>query len=129
VSSITWIVAWPPLDGFYEERLKLVEAHDCAGFHGYHVAEHHVTTLGVVPSPGVWLASVAQRTKRLRFGPLVYLLPLYHPIKLLEEICMLDQISGARLLLGSDLASRRSNCATTVWTPNRRRLCTPKRWR
>jgi alkanesulfonate monooxygenase SsuD/methylene tetrahydromethanopterin reductase-like flavin-dependent oxidoreductase (luciferase family) len=89
-----------PLDRFYEERLKLVEAYDRAGFYGYHVAEHHATPLGVAPSPGVWLAAVAQRTRQLRFGPLVYLLPLYHPIKLLEEICMLDQMSGGRLLLG-----------------------------
>ncbi len=89
-----------PLDQFFEERLKLVEAYDRAGFYGYHVAEHHATPLGVAPSPGVWMAAVAQRTKRLRFGPLVYLLPLYHPIKLLEEICMLDQLSGGRLLLG-----------------------------
>ena len=89
-----------PLDQFFEERLKLIEAYDKAGFYGYHVAEHHATPLGVAPSPGVWLAAIAQRTKRLRFGPLVYLLPLYHPIKLLEEICMLDQISGGRLLLG-----------------------------
>ncbi len=89
-----------PLDRFYEERLKLVEAYDQAGFYGYHVAEHHATPLGVAPAPGVWLAAVAQRTKRLRFGPLVYLLPLYHPIKLLEEICMLDQISGGRMMLG-----------------------------
>lgn len=89
-----------PLGRFYEERLKLVEAYDRAGFYGYHVAEHHATPLGVAPSPGVWLAAIAQRTARLRFGPLVYLLPLYHPIKLLEEICMLDQMSGGRLLLG-----------------------------
>ena len=89
-----------PLDRFFEERLKLVEAYDAAGFYGYHVAEHHATPLGVAPSPGVWLAAIAQRTRRLRFGPLVYLLPLYHPIKLLEEICMLDQLSGGRLLLG-----------------------------
>jgi alkanesulfonate monooxygenase SsuD/methylene tetrahydromethanopterin reductase-like flavin-dependent oxidoreductase (luciferase family) len=89
-----------PLDEFYEERLKLVEAYDRAGVHGYHVAEHHATPLGVAPCPGVWLAAVAQRTRRLRFGPLVYLLPLYHPIKLLEEICMLDQISRGRFLLG-----------------------------
>jgi alkanesulfonate monooxygenase SsuD/methylene tetrahydromethanopterin reductase-like flavin-dependent oxidoreductase (luciferase family) len=88
------------LDRFYEQRLTLVDAYDRAGFHGYHVAEHHATPLGVAPAPGVWLAAVAQRTKRLRFGPLVYLLPLYHPIKLLEEICMLDQISGGRMLLG-----------------------------
>lgn len=89
-----------PLDRFFEERLRLTEAYDQAGFYGYHVAEHHATPLGVAPSPGVWLAAIAQRTKRLRFGPLVYLLPLYHPLKLLEEICMLDQISGGRLLLG-----------------------------
>ena len=89
-----------PLDRFYQERLRLVEAYDRAGFYGYHVAEHHATPLGMAPSPGVWLAAVAQRTQHLRFGPLVYLLPLYHPIKLLEEICMLDQLSGGRLLLG-----------------------------
>lgn len=89
-----------PLDLFFEERLKLVEAYDTAGFHAYHVAEHHATPLGVAPSPGVWMAAVAQRTRRLRFGPLVYLLPLYHPIKLLEEICMLDQMSGGRFQLG-----------------------------
>jgi alkanesulfonate monooxygenase SsuD/methylene tetrahydromethanopterin reductase-like flavin-dependent oxidoreductase (luciferase family) len=89
-----------PLNQFYEERLKLVEAYDRAGFYGYHVAEHHATPLGVAPSPGVWLAAIAQRTRNLRFGPLVYLLPLYHPIKLLEEICMLDHMSGGRLLLG-----------------------------
>lgn len=89
-----------PLDRFYEERLKLVEAYDAAGFYGYHVAEHHSTPLGVAPAPGIWLAAIAQRTKQLRFGPLVYLLPLYHPIKLLEEICMLDQMSGGRMMLG-----------------------------
>ncbi|HEX3399355.1 MAG TPA: LLM class flavin-dependent oxidoreductase [Acetobacteraceae bacterium] len=88
------------LDRFYADRLRLVEEYDRAGFYGYHVAEHHATPLGVAPSPGVWLAAVAQHTKRLRFGPLVYLLPLYHPLKLLEEICMLDQMSGGRMLLG-----------------------------
>jgi alkanesulfonate monooxygenase SsuD/methylene tetrahydromethanopterin reductase-like flavin-dependent oxidoreductase (luciferase family) len=43
---------------------------------------------------------VAQRTRRLRFGPLVYILPLYAPLRLIEEICMLDQLSGGRLELG-----------------------------
>ena len=89
-----------PLDRFYDERMSLIEAYDRAGFYGYHVAEHHATPLGVAPSPGVWLAAIAQRTKQLRFGALVYLLPLYHPIKLLEEICMRDQMSRGRLMLG-----------------------------
>ena len=52
------------------------------------------------PSPSVFLAAVAQRTKRLRFGPLVYTLALYHPLRLADEICMLDQLSGGRFELG-----------------------------
>lgn len=89
-----------PLREFYEDRLAIIEAFDRAGFHGYHVAEHHATPLGMAPSPSVFLAAVAQRTKRLRFGPMIYALPLYHPLRLLEEICMLDQMSGGRLELG-----------------------------
>src|SRR6185436_17936637 len=50
--------------------------------------------------PGLFLAQVAQRTTQLRFGPLVYLLPFYHPLRLIEEVCMLDQMSGGRFQLG-----------------------------
>src|SRR5665213_1892055 len=84
----------------YEERLKLVEAYDAGGFHAYHLAEHHATPLGMAPSPSVFLAAVAQRSKRLRFGALVNTLSLHHPLRLAEEICMLDQMSGGRLELG-----------------------------
>ncbi|MGE4336586.1 MAG: LLM class flavin-dependent oxidoreductase, partial [Pigmentiphaga sp.] len=89
-----------PLAQQYEERLLLTEAYDQAGFYAYHVAEHHSTPLGIAPSPGVYLASVAQRTHRLRFGPLVYTLAMHHPLRVLEEICMLDQLSGGRLEVG-----------------------------
>src|SRR5437762_13388730 len=89
-----------PLKEFYESRLKLIEAYDRAGFYAYHVAEHHSTPLGMAPSPTVFLSAVAQRTRRLRFGPLVYALPLHHPLRLVEEICMLDQLSGGRLEIG-----------------------------
>jgi alkanesulfonate monooxygenase SsuD/methylene tetrahydromethanopterin reductase-like flavin-dependent oxidoreductase (luciferase family) len=89
-----------PLPQHYEERLKLIEAYDRAGFSAYHCAEHHLAPIGMVPSPSVFLAAVAQRTKNLRFGPLVYVLPSYHPLRLLEEICLLDQMSNGRLELG-----------------------------
>jgi alkanesulfonate monooxygenase SsuD/methylene tetrahydromethanopterin reductase-like flavin-dependent oxidoreductase (luciferase family) len=88
-----------PLPDYYEDRLKIVEAYDRAGFYAYHLAEHHSTPLGMAPSPNVFLAAVAQRTRRLRFGPMVFVLPLYHPLRLIEEICMLDQLSGGRLEL------------------------------
>ncbi|MGO9452528.1 MAG: LLM class flavin-dependent oxidoreductase [Candidatus Binataceae bacterium] len=89
-----------PLDQLYEERLQLIEAADRAGIFCYHLAEHHSTPLGMSPSPNVFLAAVAMRTRRIHLGPLVYLLPLYHPIRLVEEICMLDQLSGGRLEVG-----------------------------
>jgi alkanesulfonate monooxygenase SsuD/methylene tetrahydromethanopterin reductase-like flavin-dependent oxidoreductase (luciferase family) len=89
-----------PLGQLYADRLKLVEAYDRSGIYGYHLAEHHSTPLGCAASPGLFLAAVAQRTSTLRFGPLVYLLPFYHPLRLIEEICMLDQMSNGRLELG-----------------------------
>jgi alkanesulfonate monooxygenase SsuD/methylene tetrahydromethanopterin reductase-like flavin-dependent oxidoreductase (luciferase family) len=89
-----------PLKEYYEDRLKLIEAYERAGFYAYHIAEHHSTSLGMAPSPSVFLSAVAQRTSVLRFGPMVYALPLHHPLRLVEEICMLDQMSGGRLELG-----------------------------
>src|SRR5262245_9653620 len=89
-----------PLHELLEDRLRLAELYDKLGFHALHIAEHHSTPLGMAPSPSVFLALVAKRTKRLRFGPLVYTLPLYHPLRLAEEICTLDHLSGGRLELG-----------------------------
>ncbi len=89
-----------PLARQFEERLQLAEAYDRLGFYAYQVAEHHGTPLGLSPSPSVFLAAVAQRTRKLRLGPLVYSLPLYHPVRLIEEICMLDHLSGGRFELG-----------------------------
>src|SRR5262249_29702503 len=89
-----------PLAQLYADRLRLIEAYDHAGLYGYHLAEHHATPIGCAASPGIFLSAVAPRTTRLRFGPLVYLLPFYHPLRLIEEVCMLDQMSGGRFQLG-----------------------------
>jgi alkanesulfonate monooxygenase SsuD/methylene tetrahydromethanopterin reductase-like flavin-dependent oxidoreductase (luciferase family) len=89
-----------PLADLFETRLKLIEQYDRAGFRSYHIAEHHSTPLGMAPSPSVFLAAVAQRTKRLRFGPLLYVTPMYHPLRIAEEVVMLDHMSRGRLELG-----------------------------
>ena len=89
-----------PLREYYEARLKLIEAYDRAGFYSYHLAEHHSTPLGMAPSPSVFLAAAAQRTRQLRLGTMVYALPLHHPLRLVEEICMLDHLSGGRIDMG-----------------------------
>ena len=89
-----------PLAEQYENRLKLIACYDRAGFRTYHMSEHHSTPLNLASSPSMFLAAIAQRTERLRLGPLVYVLPAHHPLRLAEEICMLDHLSRGRLEVG-----------------------------
>ncbi len=89
-----------PLAALFDERLQFAAAADAAGIYCLHIAEHHATPLNMVPVPGVYLGAVARATKRMRLGPLVYLLPLYSPLRLIEEICMLDHLSHGRLDVG-----------------------------
>ena len=74
------------LSELLDKRLEYVKAVEAAGFYSYHVAEHHATPLNLVPVPGVYLGAVANATSTIRLGPLVYLLPLYSPLRLIEEI-------------------------------------------
>ena len=89
-----------PLAQTYDERMVLLQAAEAAGFHGYHVTEHHATPLSATPSPAVFLAAAARETTRIRLGALLFLLPLYHPLRLLEELLMLDNLSKGRLDIG-----------------------------
>ncbi|MGE0563771.1 MAG: LLM class flavin-dependent oxidoreductase [Pseudolabrys sp.] len=89
-----------PLGPFFEERLELIARAERAGFAGYHLAEHHSTPLGTAGSPAVFLAAAIARTRTIRLGALVHVMPLYHPLRLHEEICMLDHLSGGRIMLG-----------------------------
>jgi alkanesulfonate monooxygenase SsuD/methylene tetrahydromethanopterin reductase-like flavin-dependent oxidoreductase (luciferase family) len=84
----------------YDRRMEFVQAAEAAGFYGYHVTEHHTAPLSQTPSPTVFLAALARETRRIRFGALLFLLPLYNPLRLLEELCMLDHLSHGRLDLG-----------------------------
>ena len=89
-----------PVHEHYESRLRLLEKYDAAGFYSYHLAEHHATPLGLAPVPGLFLAAATQRTRRIRLGPCVYCLPLYDPLRLIEEVCMLDHLSRGRFDFG-----------------------------
>lgn len=84
----------------FAQRVDYVAAADRLGFYCYHVAEHHATPLNMVPVPGVFLGAVAQATENIRLGPLTYLLPLYSPLRLIEEIGMFDHLSNGRMEIG-----------------------------
>ena len=89
------------LGSIYKDRLSQVEMFDAHGFYGYHLAEHHSPAVhSLAPSQNVFLSSVAQRTSQIKLNPCIYVLPLHHPLRLIEEICMLDHLSDGRLEIG-----------------------------
>jgi alkanesulfonate monooxygenase SsuD/methylene tetrahydromethanopterin reductase-like flavin-dependent oxidoreductase (luciferase family) len=85
----------------YKSHLDVLEFADQAGMDFYFVAEHHFDLgFSECPSPGAFLGAASQRTKRIRLGPLVYVLPLWNPIRLAEEIALLDNLTEGRLECG-----------------------------
>jgi alkanesulfonate monooxygenase SsuD/methylene tetrahydromethanopterin reductase-like flavin-dependent oxidoreductase (luciferase family) len=89
-----------PIAQLFDERLEFIKAVDEAGFYCLHLAEHHQTPLNMVPVPGVFMGAVARMTRRIRIGPLVYLLPVVSPLRMIDEICMLDHLSHGRAEIG-----------------------------
>lgn len=88
------------LGELYERLFDLAVRAEMAGFWGYHKSEHHLIPLDHAPSIGIFLGALAQRTSRLRLCSLVHILPFHHPLRLYEEICMLDHLSGGRFEFG-----------------------------
>lgn len=84
----------------YGELLAQAELADEAGFDSFWVAEHHFHEYGAMPRPAVFLAAASQRTKRIRLGSAVAVLPLDNPLRIAEDYAMLDVLSGGRLNLG-----------------------------
>jgi len=84
----------------YAEHLEAWEMLDRLGYDGVGVNEHHTSPYGLMNSPNLLAASAAQRTRRLRL--LIYgnLLPLHDPLRLAEELAMLDCLSNGRIVSG-----------------------------
>jgi natural product biosynthesis luciferase-like monooxygenase protein len=83
-----------------DEQLELmVEAED-QGFDSLWPAEHHFREYGHCPSPSLILAALAGRTKRIRLGTGVVILPLNHPVRVAEDYAFLDVLSNGRIDLG-----------------------------
>ncbi|HYA54197.1 MAG TPA: LLM class flavin-dependent oxidoreductase [Thermoplasmata archaeon] len=82
------------------EVVRLGEAADSAGLSTLWVAEHHFHPGGVAPAPPVLLAALGARTRRLRLGVLVSVLPFHRPIEVAEQYAMLDHLLEGRLNFG-----------------------------
>jgi natural product biosynthesis luciferase-like monooxygenase protein len=78
----------------------LVESEEM-GFDSLWANEHHFDAYGgIIPSPPILLSALAQRTKRVRLGTSVIVLPLHNPIEIAEQMAMIDNLSGGRIELG-----------------------------
>ncbi len=85
----------------YNEYLDEMEYAEELGFDGVCVNEHHQTAYGNMPSPNILAATLARRTKNIQISIIGNALPLHqHPLRVAEEIAVLDVITGGRIISG-----------------------------
>jgi alkanesulfonate monooxygenase SsuD/methylene tetrahydromethanopterin reductase-like flavin-dependent oxidoreductase (luciferase family) len=84
----------------FARYLDLWVRDEALGFEGIFFSEHHFGR-SYSPSPNLLIAALAQRTKKLRLGVMGIVLPYYHPARVVEEIGMLDHLTGGRLEIGT----------------------------
>ncbi len=85
----------------YNEYLDQLTLAETLGFDAVGVNEHHQNAYGLMPSPNIIAACLAQRTSRVKILILGNALPLYdHPLRVAEELAMLDVLSGGRIIAG-----------------------------
>jgi alkanesulfonate monooxygenase SsuD/methylene tetrahydromethanopterin reductase-like flavin-dependent oxidoreductase (luciferase family) len=87
----------------YDEHIGLARELDEQGWHSYFVIEHQNSPVGRITAPTVYLTAVARATERLRIGAMMWQLPFYHPIRLAQEVAMLDQLSRGRVEFGTGI--------------------------
>src|SRR3954449_7807478 len=85
----------------YDQLWRELEVCDDLGFdYGFSVEHHFCAHESWMPSPTIYCAGAAARTRRMRIGPMGYIVPLYNPLRLVEDAAVLDQVLHGRLELG-----------------------------
>ena len=104
-AGVLQFFSWPQrrvsLETVYERAFERIEIMDQTGYDCVWLAEHHFNTYSVCPSVHLMASQVAARTKRLRIGTAVTLAAFYHPLRIAEEIALLDIFSGGRINWGA----------------------------
>lgn len=90
----------------YEAALEMAAWADTRGFHALTLSEHHASPDGFLPSPVAMAGCLVGRTQTIRIGVSALLLPLYDPVKLAEDLAILDLASGGRLAVTVGLGYR-----------------------
>jgi alkanesulfonate monooxygenase SsuD/methylene tetrahydromethanopterin reductase-like flavin-dependent oxidoreductase (luciferase family) len=97
--------SWPgkriPLEDVYQRAFQRIDVMEQTGYDAVWLAEHHFSTYSICPSIHMMGTHIAARTERLRIGTAVSLAPFYHPLRLAEEVALLDVLSGGRVNWGA----------------------------
>ena len=103
--AVLQFFSWPErrvdLATVYARALERIEIMDRSGYDAVWLAEHHFSSFSVCPSVHMVGTLAAARTRRLRIGTGVSLAPFYHPLRLAEEVALLDILSGGRVNWGA----------------------------
>jgi len=86
--------------GVIDDTRVMIQLAEDIGFDVAWFAEHHFTNYSISPSPLMMAAHFAGTCQKIRLGAAVVVLPLYHPMRVAQEIALVDQLSGGRLVLG-----------------------------
>jgi len=100
-----------PLNSVYQAALERFSIMDQTGYDAVWLAEHHFSSFSVCPSVHMMGTMAAARTQRLRIGMAVSLAPFYNPLRLAEEVALLDVLSGGRVNWGAGRGFERSEFA------------------
>ncbi len=84
----------------FEEGMEQIQYSEEMGFDYVLVAEHHFSNYGNSPAPLLQAMAIAERTKRLQIATAVLVLPIWNPLRLAEEVAVLDNLSGGRFICG-----------------------------
>ncbi len=82
---------------YYEEVMTMAEWAEELGFDSFWLGEHHFYWYGTCVSPPILIAAIGQRTKKIRLGPAVSVLPFHHPLIVAEEYALADNLCAGRL--------------------------------
>ncbi|MFN8555882.1 MAG: LLM class flavin-dependent oxidoreductase [Dehalococcoidia bacterium] len=84
----------------YWDHLRLADLAEPLGFDAIWTVEHHFTGYAQVPDPALLLTYLAGRTSRVYLGASVFVLPWHDPVRVAEQIAMLDVLSRGRIIVG-----------------------------
>lgn len=92
---------FPVAADVYDEHIRGAQEAEQMGYKYYFSIEHQTSNVSYLSAPSVYLTALARGTSAIRFGMMIYQLPFHHPIRLAEDVAMLDHLSRGRVEFGA----------------------------